>query len=274
MKNIKLTLALIILATLTVSPVRANDITYVEKYVMGDRKAALALLIPGTRDYYYYHALDAQLRGDGQEVKRLVGLWVKRHGKTGRVREILDRQALLDFEKDKAGTLAYLRKELGLGYNHSRIIEGQKPKHPTVLDAKVISFGAYQARVFRSGDLSGVEDAGLDRLDLGALSATRLRHLLSSLQRADVPGLVRLIVKDLNNRYSRGFGSHGIHRQLTKEQMDELLQLEPKLINNSNFINAYLTKLAPSNDVDVRFDLEEQGKHLNRVQRDVQPAAV
>ena len=33
---------------------------------------------------------------------------------------------------------------------------------------------------------------------------------------------------------------------MTKAQLDELLQLEPKLIDNSNFISVYLTKLAPS----------------------------
>ena len=32
-----------------------------------------------------------------------------------------------------------------------------------------------------------------------------------------------IIQKDLKNKSSRGFGSHGIHRLLTKAQMDELL---------------------------------------------------
>ena len=247
MKNIKTILILSLLTILCLPLARSADINFVEKFALGgDRKAALKLLIPGTTNYYYYHALDAQLRGDGGEVKRLVGLWIKRHGRTAGVKEILDRQALLDYGQNPAGTLAHLREELGLGFNHSRIIEGQKPKHPTVLDPQRISFAAYRLRAYRSGDLSGVESRGLERLDLGNLNATRLRHLLSRLARADVPGLARLIVKDLNNKYSRGFGSHGSHRQLTKAQMDELLQLEPKLINNSNFINAYLTKLAPS----------------------------
>ena len=123
------------------------DINFVEKFALGgDRKGALKLLIPGTVNYYYYHALDAQLRGDGAEVKRLVGLWIKRHGRTAGVKEILDRQALLDYGQNPAASLAHLRKELGLGFNHSRIIEGQKPKHPKVLDQDRISFAAYRLR--------------------------------------------------------------------------------------------------------------------------------
>ena len=245
---------------------RGADIGFIEKFALAkDRKEALKLLIPGTADYYYYHSLDAQLRGDGAAVKKHLALWIKRYGRTAQVKEIQDRQALLDYGANPEATLAHLRRELGLSFSHSRIIEGQKPKHPTVLDQKLISFGAYLARAYRSGDLSGVEDRGLEKLGHDNLNATRLRHLLSRLQRPDVPNLPQLIVKDLRNKYSRGFGSHNIHRQLTNEQMDELLQLEAGLINSTHFINAYLTKLAPSADTDTRFNLEERGKHLNRI---------
>ena len=246
--------------------VRGADIGFIEKFALAkDRKEALNLLIPATTDYYYYHSLDAQLRGDGAAVKKHLALWVKRYGRTARVKEIQDRQALLDYGANPAATLAHLRRELGLSFSHSRVIEGQKPKHPTVLDQKLISFGAYLTRAYRSGDLSGVEDRGLEILDHGKLDATRLRHLLSRLQRPDVADLPQLIVKDLRNKHSRGFGSHSIHRQLTKAQMDELLQLEPSLINSTHYINAYLTKLAPSADTDTRFNLPERGKHLNRI---------
>lgn len=243
----------------------ANDIGYVEKFcLMPDREEALKLLIPGTQDYYFYHALDAQLRGDKAEVQKLLGLWIKRYGRTSRVQEIQNREALLNYKANPNATLAHVRRELGLQYNHSRIVERQKPKHPTALDPKLINFEAFRARAFTSGDLSGVEDRGLELLDHAGLGATRLRHLLSRLKRPDLANLPQLIIKDLRNEHSRGFGSHGIHRNLTIAQMDELLQIDPKLIDNSNFINAYLTKLAPSADVDTRFDLAERGKHLNR----------
>ena len=41
----------------------ANTIGYVEKFALAkDRGEALKQLIPGTREYYYYHALYAQHR--------------------------------------------------------------------------------------------------------------------------------------------------------------------------------------------------------------------
>ncbi len=195
---------------------QGTDIGFIEKFALSaDRKEALKLLIPGTPDYYYYHCLDAQLRGDKGTVKKHLELWIKRHGRTAQVREIQDRQALLDYGANPEATLAHLRRELGLSFSHSRVIEGQKPKHPTALDPKQISFDAYLARAFRSGDLSGVEGRGLEKLDHDKLNATRLRHLLSRLQRPDIANLPQIIVKVLRNKHSRVFGSHNIHRQLT-----------------------------------------------------------
>jgi len=113
------------------------DIGFIEKFALAkDRKEALKLLIPGTHDFYYYHSLDAQLRGDSAAVKRHVGLWIKRHGRTARVKEIQDRQALLDYGQNPAATIAHLKRELGLAFNHSRVIEGQKPKHPTAASGR------------------------------------------------------------------------------------------------------------------------------------------
>ena len=245
----------------------ANSIGYVEKFAIAeDRTEALKELIPGTRDYYYYHALHAQNSGDRQELNRILGLWIKRHGHTSRVKEIRNRQALLDYEQNPNGTITHLRNELGINFNHSRFVEGQKPNHPTTLDPVAISYDTFLGQAFRQyKNLQGVSDRGLENLKHGVLDPTRLRHFLSRLQRPDVPELTAFVVKDLKAKFSRGFGSHGIHRNLTKNQLDELLQLEPNLIDNSNFINVYLSKLTPSDDVDVTYDYEEKRKHLNRI---------
>ncbi|MEC8928494.1 MAG: hypothetical protein VX705_04700, partial [Verrucomicrobiota bacterium] len=264
MKTTLTTVTLIIL--LTGSAARANDLSFVEKFALAaDREEALKVLIPGTPDYYYYHALFAQSQGQQAEVQRLLGTWIKRHGRTARVKEIQNRQALLNYGANPAATLAHLRRELGLSFNHSRVIEGQKPKHPTALDQGLISFEAFRARAFNAGDLSGVEDRGLEKLDAANLNSTRLRYLLSRLRRPDLRDLPALIAKDLLHKSSRGFGSHAIHRQLTLAQMDELLQLNPKLLLSSPFVHSYLTKLAPSDDIDTRLDPVERGKHLNRI---------
>ena len=78
------------------------------------------------------------------------------------------------------------------------------------------------------------------------------------------PNLPELIVKNLKSKYNRGFGSHAIHRNLTRAQMDDLLQIDRKFIDNANFVHAYLPKLAPSADGDPRQDDAEMSKWLNR----------
>ncbi|MEC9124169.1 MAG: hypothetical protein VX969_08485, partial [Verrucomicrobiota bacterium] len=242
----------LLLASLAICQVQAAPISFLEKFAISEnREDTLKELIPGTREYYYYHALHAQNQGDAQELKRIIGLWIKRYGHSSQVKEIQNRQALLDFEKEPEKTYSHLKNEFRPNFNHSRLIEGRKPTHPVKLDPEAISYDNFLNQAFRQyKNVQGVSDRGLERLNQDDLNADRLRHFLSRLQRPDVPNLPAFVAKDLKAKFSRGFGSHGIHRNMTKAQLDELLQLEPKLIDNTNFINVYLTKLAPSDDVD------------------------
>ena len=258
---------LILFASLVVSQTSAVPLGFLEKFAISEnREDILKELIPGTREYYYYHALHAQNKGDAQELKRVMDPWIKRYGHNNQVKEIQNRQALLDFQKDPEKTYSHLKNELRPNFNHSRLIEGRKPSHPTKLDPEAISYKTFLDQAFRKyKNLQGVSDRGLDNLEPKILSPDRLRHFLSRLQRPDLPDLPALVHQDLKAKHSRGFGSHGIHTNLTKAQLDELVQLDPKLLANSNFINVYLTKLAPSKDVNLAYDLEEREKHLNRI---------
>tara|TARA_B100001115_G_scaffold116746_1_gene86853 strand:- start:1781 stop:8269 length:6489 start_codon:yes stop_codon:yes gene_type:complete len=240
---------------------------FIEKFAIAEnREEALKELIPGTRDYYYFHALHAQNRGDEQELERVLGLWIKRYGHSGRVKEIRNRQALLSFEKNPDETFSHLRAELQPNFNHSRLIEGRKPSHPTKLDPDAISYKTFLDQAFRQyRNVQGVSDRGLENLETKELNPDRLRHFLSRLQRPDLPDLANLVDKDLRAKHTRGFGSHAIHRNMTKDQLDELLQLGPNLLANSNFINVYLTKLAPSDDLNLAYDLKEKERYLNRI---------
>ena len=113
---------------------QANTIGYIEDFALApDRETVLKDLIPGTREYYYYHALHAQNQGRHGEVEKLIGLWVKRYGETSRVREIRNRAALLEYEKNPKKSMDYLKKKLGLRFNHSRVIEGRKPSHLSLI---------------------------------------------------------------------------------------------------------------------------------------------
>ncbi len=261
------TIATLTLGFLTATVILpAREIGFVEKFSLAeDRSKALDELVAGTQEYYYYSALHALTRQNFKEVDDLLKLWLKRYGSNPRSKEIENRMAMLRYGQDPEGTMKYLRRELNLRFNHSRVVEGRKPTHPTKLSENRISFETMKKIAFSDrNNLQGVEDRGLARLEAEKLNEIRLRDLLGRLRRPDLPGLPALILKDLKNKHSRGFGSHVIHKNLTKEQMEELLQLDPKFIDNSNFVHSYLSKLAPSADVDPRQNDEEMRKWLNR----------
>ncbi len=98
------------------------------------------------------------------------------------------------------------------------------------------------------------------------LDPLRRRHLLGRLQRPDHPGLVKLIVADLNYQNSGGFGSLPIHRLLMLEQLDELVKLKPELLNHQAYVVTMLRCLQPNNDVSWQQDRAVLRAYLDRLE--------
>ena len=68
---------------------RANEIGYIEQFALTpDRAEALEELIPGTEDYYYYHALHAQNEGRTDEVDAILVRWIELFSHTARVHSV------------------------------------------------------------------------------------------------------------------------------------------------------------------------------------------
>jgi hypothetical protein len=73
-----------------------------------------------------------------------------------------------------------------------------------------------------------------------------------------------VVLDDLNYQNSRGFGAFPIHGQLLLTQLDACLKLKPDLLNQTNFVNIYLSKLRPGADADPRHDPAERRAYLDR----------
>jgi hypothetical protein len=246
----------------------AQEIRYSEDFALAaDRAEALKQLIPGTEDYYYYyHCLYYQHTEQFGKVDALMPAWIKRHNYTGRVHEILNRQALLQYDTKPEAALKRIRERLNLNFNHQREILGLKPNLPNELDQKLISRAALISREnARHQNLQGYTDSALDWLVGEKLNAKKRRHLLQQLRRPDYEGLVELIAEDLKTKDSPQFGQLPIHKLLLPEQLKQLVSLKADLKNQAAFVNAWLAKLHPAPHVDWKNDRDEHEAYLDRL---------
>ena len=234
----------------------ASEVGFVEDFSLArDRTEPLKQLIPGTEDYYYYHCLHYLNTGAFDGLAKMLPVWIKRHGYSTRVKEIRNRQALLAYAREPQKALAHLRNELGLRFSHQKEVLDRKTNFPTSLAPERISretLGKIALSSYRG--VHGFENAGLEYAAGLGLDPERRRELLKRQILPDLDGLADMIAADLKYKRSGGFGSLPIHRRLLKTQMAALLEGDPKLLDNQNFVAAWLTRLRPSNDVDWRHD--------------------
>jgi hypothetical protein len=216
----------------------AQETSFLEKFaISADRDAVLKELIPGTDDYYYYHSLHLQNQGKSAEVDAMLKEWSDRFkGSNARREEIENRRALINYAKDPAGSLVYLRNKLNIIYNHQRITPDARPDLATKLDPALISWDVFLANALNGNDNFGnlTEQGLVSVLRNGKTEWTipRRRDLLNRIHRPDFPGLVKLVNDDLGTKESGGFGEFAIHGKLTLAQLEDLLKLRPALLQN------------------------------------------
>ncbi len=251
-----------------VSIARAGELGFAEEFALSrDRAETLKKVIPGTEDYYYFHALHYLNSGDNAKAAAMFKPWFERFNQTPRLTEMQTRHALLNYEKDPKQSLDYFKNRLGLYFNHQKIVQGGTPNLPTSLDQKAIAretLAAHSLNRWRQG-ADNYEDAALDWLLTDKLDANLRRHALSRLVRPDIANLAKIVADDLNTKDSGGFGSFNIHRQLTLAQLDELLKLKPELLLQINFVQAWIVKLHPGDDEDWRHNPVQTKSYLDRL---------
>src|SRR5262249_57228449 len=120
---------------LLASPVAADEVAFIEDFALArDRATALRQLIPGTEDYYYYHALHYLNTEQFDKAEALTRPWHDRLGQTPRLTEIQTRYALLTYPRDPRRSLEYLRQRLGLHFDHQRAVPRAALRLPTPPD--------------------------------------------------------------------------------------------------------------------------------------------
>ncbi|MEO6786897.1 MAG: hypothetical protein ABI318_12260, partial [Chthoniobacteraceae bacterium] len=269
-KPFRAAFAVVVSLVLPVCSRAENEIGFIEKFALApDRAKVLGELVPGTEDYYFYHALHFQNTRDEAKLGDILAQWGKRFpGESERRRIILNREALLGYDATPQQTLAYLKDRLGLQFNHQQEVRDRKPNLPTTLDPKRVAREVFERdSLDYDRGMGGFSEEALETLvrNKTPLDPQQRRALLSRLTRPDVQGLVELIALDLKSKESRGFGEFNIHRALLPEQLEALAKLVPGLATQQAFVFARLRKLAPSADVDIQFNAAEREAWLERV---------
>ena len=248
-------------------PAGAESVGFEELFALEvDRAAALEELIPGTEEHYYYRCLEAQHRAAFDEVAPLLATWIERHGRSSRVVEIENRQALLTFDRDPAATYEWLRKRLGLRFNHQRSAGGTQADLPTRLEPQRVSERAFeQLARRRRNDFQGFSARALERQVGKQLNEQLLMDLLRRLERPDLPNLAALVVRNLEDKRSGGFGSLALHGRLLLEQLEECAALRPALLRDDRFVANYLLRLRPGADTEWERDALAREAYLERL---------
>ena len=247
-----------------------NEVGFIEKFALApDREKVLGELVPGSEDYYFFHALHFQNTRNAAKLADILEQWKKRFPNESQRRRVIEnRAALLDYDASPQKTLAYLKERLGVQFNHQQEVRDKKPALPAVLDPKRIARDVFEKNALaNNGDLSVFSDTAIESLVANKVPLTvqQRRALLDRLQRPDVRNLPELIIADLKSEESSGFGGLAIHRALLPAQLDVLAKAIPVLVTEEAFVFTRLRKLAPGADADVQFDAAAREAWLDRV---------
>ncbi|MBI5817513.1 MAG: hypothetical protein HZA88_00850 [Verrucomicrobia bacterium] len=246
-----------------------NEVGFIERFALAaDREKTLGELVPGSEEFYYYHALHYQNTRNEAKFADVMKQWKKRYPHSERRRVIENREALIGYENNPQKTLAWLRERLNLQFNHVQEARDKKPDLPSSLDPKRVAREVFEKdALVHDGGLGSLSQEALEELVKRQvpLDEQRRRALLSKIRRPDVQNLMELIAADLKSRESRGFGEFAIHRALLPNQLDALVKAVPSLASSEPFVYTRLRKLAPSADADIEFDATEREAWLDRV---------
>lgn len=243
--------------------------TIAERFALAaDRAVLLDELTPGSAERYYYNCLERQHAGDFDAVPPLLAAWIRGHGRTPRVVEIENRQALLTASRDPAQSFAWLRERTGVVLNAKQRTARGELDLPSVLDPELLSSTVLDAHARKAHphSLDGFRDAALPRLATSQLDADQVLALLKRLERLDVPNLPALIERGLNHPASGGFGSLPIHRKLLLAQLEELVQLRPALLRAPQLVDVWLSRLLPDADTNWQQHAPARLAYLERLQ--------
>jgi hypothetical protein len=231
-----------------------------------DRDGMLKQLTPGTERYYFFHAVYYQTSGQIEKAREFINEWARHKDlvhedvfESARIR-----QAILDYPNQPDASMEIFREYLGI-----RALQDKQNAHtlgPSLSTNKSFALNVSELllQVAKGFDLDGVETRSLFEVLPLLDRPKQIDELLERLDRVDVPNLPELISQQLS-RSSQPFGKSNIHRELTLDQLQELVRLYPRVGTQDAFVRCYLKRLMPIAD-STEDDRDRHRQYLQRVE--------
>ncbi|KAL6042135.1 MG2 domain-containing protein, partial [Balamuthia mandrillaris] len=253
------------------------NLDWVERFALAERREeVLASLAAGTKEHFFFsllHLINTNKAGQHtKEIEKLLDDFGRVYSKGMLYQKAELRHKFVSFANASAAerqdTIQWLIRELNLHFNDAPPRENAQsgqasraPLHPTVLDQKLID--PFDDKT-TTKDISNFTPMAFHRLAKTELNKKQLKELLHSEEANNIENVVQLIKEDIALSKC-SFGERAVHAQLSLEQMEELRALKPDIVDSSTFIDLYIAKLNPTDDVDLDRDLEARERYINKL---------
>eukprot|EP00026_Physarum_polycephalum_P000173 Phypoly_transcript_00173.p1 GENE.Phypoly_transcript_00173~~Phypoly_transcript_00173.p1 ORF type:complete len:2045 (+),score=409.17 Phypoly_transcript_00173:110-6244(+) len=242
------------------------DFDFTEQFALADEKERenlLRNLIPNSSDYFHYTLLHL-LNTNKQDTKEFQTLWqTYKDTKEGET----DWKRYLEIKKHFSGStdeaLHFLKDKFKLFYGHTKKSDDLPATFPSKLQ------GDISAQIFNEA-LNTKEDYSYIFTDEAAFHLLnydnpKLQHyVLGRISVPNHPNLPKLVAEELQAN-KRQFGDLNIHRTLTREQLDALLAVMPSIVDHSQFVEAYVSRIQPTAFVNLDFHPDQRRALLNEI---------
>ncbi|MFL2871131.1 MAG: hypothetical protein ACJZ8O_10325 [Pirellulaceae bacterium] len=259
-----------------VGSTHAQEPGYLEEFALSkDRQETVDTLIPGTNEHFYYWCLHLLNEGELDKAQEVLGNWIKQHGKNGQsavMQKLGNRLLLLNTESDPKATVDKLRNLLNLTYNY-RNPSNPPTQYPSTLSQSVISDETLTKRFLTAhpNDVGQFEPLALPRLFSATLTRNQRENLLAQVRPnqsiAELPKMLVDSAAGLNYKGPLSARHVNAWNTLTLAQLDEIRQLRPNVLNETQYVQYYLQRLQASTELDWQNDKKDRRAYLNRIWR-------
>lgn len=253
-----------------------SPVGFIEQWVLAkDRAATLSQLVPGTEDYFFFHALHYQQTSQTEKFKSTMQAWDQKFdptdndpfGSTSRYTTLKSRAVIIDYQKDPQGSIKKLSELLKLKLDHQRPIPPEEANIPNTLDPQLISKQAFRKDAEKKdtpytslyGALLIKELQKADSFD-----HAKRRWFLKNYQPSSAPEIPRLVLAELRHESTPSFDQIPGTSNLLLEQLIWLEKQHSDLQNQTAFVTAVLARFRPGDAHYLRFHPKEKRVWLER----------